>query len=454
MKDRVPKYPGRYKLTPVAGQEGVYDLVRADEPVEVGTALNKANLLSDATAAKYGLGINATLNDVLNKQSGGVLIGEKKLLVSHKAIGVDVNNNNTGGLFYFKGAFYAIASTAASNEGSFIIRSSDGINWVRFRGASDEEYRNGVVTDKYLLILAKRKVSPNNAFILRIDADGNTQSIPDTGSLYDYITSNDYKNVLAVNRNRGKTISVCSTDYGASWTQYEGNIPIEMVTSVVYGKGKFVATNGTSVCFSTTMNGSWISVTLPSGSTYGDKLSFANNRFFLTGSGQKSLWSTDAITWNIITVSTKYSPRYLASNVVYDADSQHYFAVVGGQFIVESSDGVSFKDFHNLGMNCQYNTLITKNGLTIAFRPALTGSDYDISLIAEYTALKDMKGKTIRVADGVISDVQTARSLLAIRSTENQLTQQEITDLQLTDIEQGQTLTDLELLILEGQAHV
>lgn len=30
MKDRVPLYPGRVKLTPVTGQENTFDLVRAD----------------------------------------------------------------------------------------------------------------------------------------------------------------------------------------------------------------------------------------------------------------------------------------------------------------------------------------------------------------------------------------------------------------------------------------
>lgn len=38
--------------------------------------------------------------------------------------------------------------------------------------------------------------------------------------------------------------------------------------------------------------------------------------------------------------------------------------------------------------------------------------------------------------------------------TELELTQQAITDLELSDIEQGQAITDLEIMILEGQAHV
>lgn len=50
MKDRTPKYPGRVKLTPVSGAEDVYDLVRADEPIEPGTPINKKTLLTDETA--------------------------------------------------------------------------------------------------------------------------------------------------------------------------------------------------------------------------------------------------------------------------------------------------------------------------------------------------------------------------------------------------------------------
>lgn len=55
MKDRVPTYPGRVKLTPVSGQENTYDMERADEPAVIGDALNKANLLPDDVAATLGL---------------------------------------------------------------------------------------------------------------------------------------------------------------------------------------------------------------------------------------------------------------------------------------------------------------------------------------------------------------------------------------------------------------
>lgn len=70
MQDRVPLYPGRVKLTPVSGQENVYDMVRADQPTQDGDPLNKATLLKDATAALFGLGTDAVPDDVLNQLGG------------------------------------------------------------------------------------------------------------------------------------------------------------------------------------------------------------------------------------------------------------------------------------------------------------------------------------------------------------------------------------------------
>ena len=65
MQDRIPLYPGRVKMTPVAGQANTFDMVRADDPTQAGTPLNKATLLKDATAALYGLGASAVPDDVL-----------------------------------------------------------------------------------------------------------------------------------------------------------------------------------------------------------------------------------------------------------------------------------------------------------------------------------------------------------------------------------------------------
>lgn len=66
MQDRVPLYPGRVTLTPVSGQANTFDLLRADQPTQEGTPLNKASLLKDATAALYGLGTDAVPDDALH----------------------------------------------------------------------------------------------------------------------------------------------------------------------------------------------------------------------------------------------------------------------------------------------------------------------------------------------------------------------------------------------------
>ena len=73
MQDRVPTYPGRVKLTPVSGKENTYDMVRADEPTQEGTPLNKASLLKDATAVLYGQGVDAVPDDILSILSKAVL---------------------------------------------------------------------------------------------------------------------------------------------------------------------------------------------------------------------------------------------------------------------------------------------------------------------------------------------------------------------------------------------
>ena len=66
MQDRVSLYPGRVKLTPVAGQANTYDLTRADQPTQEGTPLNKASLLTDGVCEILGLDHNATPNDAFS----------------------------------------------------------------------------------------------------------------------------------------------------------------------------------------------------------------------------------------------------------------------------------------------------------------------------------------------------------------------------------------------------
>ena len=72
MQDRVPLYPGRVTLTPVAGQENTFDMVRADQPTQEGTPLNKATLLKDVTASILGLPNTAVPDDAFLALTIGV----------------------------------------------------------------------------------------------------------------------------------------------------------------------------------------------------------------------------------------------------------------------------------------------------------------------------------------------------------------------------------------------
>ena len=71
--DRIPLYPGRVKLTPVAGQENTYDMVRADEPIEPGTPINRA--LFKAFIDEMNA-IRQQVNDSLFEISNRVRLGD------------------------------------------------------------------------------------------------------------------------------------------------------------------------------------------------------------------------------------------------------------------------------------------------------------------------------------------------------------------------------------------
>lgn len=60
--DRVPTYPGRVRMTPVAGQANTYDMVRADDPIEPGTPINK--VLFDSIGMDF-VALQKSINDNL-----------------------------------------------------------------------------------------------------------------------------------------------------------------------------------------------------------------------------------------------------------------------------------------------------------------------------------------------------------------------------------------------------
>lgn len=66
VEDRVSTYPGRVKLTPVSGEQNVYDMTRADLPLNPGTPVNKVlfDSKADRLTADATVYVSQTGNDV------------------------------------------------------------------------------------------------------------------------------------------------------------------------------------------------------------------------------------------------------------------------------------------------------------------------------------------------------------------------------------------------------
>ena len=133
MQDRVPLYPGRVMLTPVAGQANTYDLVRADQPTQEGTPLNKATLLKDTTAAKFGKDTGAVPDEVLDVLSKSVLEG------TYPAVDVYAGQNwEKGTAPSASGSVWQQISIANNIlfsfpiSGTTAVMSTDGKTWTTF----------------------------------------------------------------------------------------------------------------------------------------------------------------------------------------------------------------------------------------------------------------------------------------------------------------------------------
>lgn len=133
MQDRVPLYPGRVTLTPVAGQANTYDMARADQPTREGTPLNKATLLKDATAAKFGKDTGAVPDEVLDVLSKSVLEG------TYPVVDVYAGQNwEKGTVPNVSGSVWQ-AIAVANNilfsfpiSGTTAVMSTDGKTWTTF----------------------------------------------------------------------------------------------------------------------------------------------------------------------------------------------------------------------------------------------------------------------------------------------------------------------------------
>lgn len=134
MRDRIPVNPGRVLITPEDGSAAFYaTMVRADNPTQEGTALNKATLLKDATAAKLGLGADAVPDDAFNVLSrfhselGNEYVWEKYTSETVETYDIETSGvrqvNTDASNFYYSASFHI-------TDGLFVLDNPSKISWV------------------------------------------------------------------------------------------------------------------------------------------------------------------------------------------------------------------------------------------------------------------------------------------------------------------------------------
>lgn len=246
MKDRVSLYPGRIRLIPVEGQDNVYDLVRADEPIEEGTPLNKVNLLKDSTIQKY---VNANINvpdDVFNYLGNYAEYWWKRSEFKYR------EKKDTPPSSY---TFYYYNSTCYE---SITVNETTGEITLNGTGTLIK-----VTSDKTTLInTIKGKYLTKDGYIFYIHNDITTSSI-NSNSVF---VSSAYDNVSAELYYTGEISYVHSTersafpdsgDYNGFSYEYVGipfenmpNIPVKIETGSYVGTGTYGSSNPNSLTFS------------------------------------------------------------------------------------------------------------------------------------------------------------------------------------------------------------
>ena len=139
MQDREPTYPGRVTLTPVYGLANTYDMERADRPLQEGTPLNKASLLSDATAAAIkALLASQTENPVTPNDALNILTQAVDAAAT-KANAVD----SRGNCEIYSGSYVGNGSSTTPVTMTFphkpliiFVSGRDALNLIAWRGQS------------------------------------------------------------------------------------------------------------------------------------------------------------------------------------------------------------------------------------------------------------------------------------------------------------------------------
>ncbi len=150
MDNRQPTYPGRVLLKDVeTGEEKLYDMTMADEPINPGTPPTKENLLDDSTEKLlFGEILNKTVNDAFSSigQRLNLIAGN---LASITVTVVDQQRKPLEGVIV-DGVLTPEGGTAATNsEGKIVGVINEGEITLQVKGYADiEDYSTKITIEK------------------------------------------------------------------------------------------------------------------------------------------------------------------------------------------------------------------------------------------------------------------------------------------------------------------
>lgn len=265
MKDRTPKYRGRVKLLPVAGQENIFDMTRADEPDDTGTPFNKRTMLQDSTARFLQLNVaNPFVDDALRQMPDRINpIGTIRTTPQESLGAAWLKCDGSQVTFADYPELCSILHTTAEDvkldvsvygdAGDFVNVS----NIVKFKekyyfsGAKYAEETDG----KYLVVKIMVADKPNGQYTLAKEfKEYRTQDISNSERCATGIVCSEEMMLIVTDASAGNPYSwedydgmhFAYTDDGQTWENY--NMLMKWydiaITNARYKGGKCLATNG------------------------------------------------------------------------------------------------------------------------------------------------------------------------------------------------------------------
>lgn len=324
MQDRIAEFPNRIKLTPVSGQTNVYDLERADSPIQEGTRLCKGTLLSDDTAELLGLLNNPTVDDALKELSGDSQI------VTGSYIGTDTfsvataqSTGKTPSCRFRKLNGYLFAF--GYNQ---LWYTEDGVNWLSGNAPSaniyDMAYGNGV----YVCVCGTQiywattlgtwtLATSNNNFCYRNVAFNGNKFLCTT--LSNYLTAS---NVYCV-----------STD-GKTWVQNSSNVSL-LHRSLEYQNGYFYSAIGNKI-YRSTDGASW---TIVYTTRNGNESLTMSDRVLFTVGYSGGAYSENGQNW--IEYSCRNGQEYYVHSVAKSDGYYYIIASDGNNYVVYKTSSLT-----------------------------------------------------------------------------------------------------------------